>query len=137
MAVVVVAAGALIWIFGRRADRLRVARFAERPVLSVERRWEKFYRDRGVSAEAVARALNLIEDALGIPSGKLRPDDRFADELAPENGWEFDDGLADLRWYLEGSRKGSSESVHTVDDFILAIADAEAISNRADQVMGD
>lgn len=118
MIVLVVAGGALTWYFGKQADAKRVSRFGERASLESDQFWRDFYPRREVTLESVVEALRLVSDSTEVPPGKLRPTDRFAVELAPERGWEFDDGLAEIAWYVESKSKGSSEGLETVDDLI-------------------
>lgn len=119
VAILVLAAGAaLIWLFGRRADAQRASRFPARALLDPGELWRDFYRESDVSLESVETALRLVSEATTVPAGKIRPTDRFAVELAPERGWEFDDGLAEIAWYVESKSKGSSEGLETVDDLI-------------------
>lgn len=119
VAIVVLTAGAaLVWFFGRRVDARRASRFPERPLLNPGELWRDFYRESAVSRESVETALRLVSEATTVPAGKIRPTDRFAAELAPETGWEFDDGLAEIAWYVESKSKGSSEGLETVDDLI-------------------
>jgi hypothetical protein len=130
LGVLAVAAGAaLIWFFGHRADARRADRFPDRPFLEPGALWRKLYRKNEVSLESVEVALRLVSDATTIPAGKLRPTDRFAVELAPERGWEFDDGLAEIAWYLEAKSKGSSEGLQTVDDLIRLL---DQLNRRSD-----
>lgn len=118
MIVLVVAGGALTWYFGKRADAKRVSRFRERASLETDQFWRDFYPGREVTLESVVEALRLVSDTTEVQPGKLRPTDRFTVELAPERGWEFDDGLAEIAWYVESKSKGSSEGLETVDDLI-------------------
>jgi hypothetical protein len=114
--------GVLVVIFGRRAELRRAWRFRNRPVLSVQEFWEQFYRESGVPLNTISDALQVLETATSVPKGRLRPEDRFAKELAPEKGWEFDDGLAELRWELESRGRARESVVLTVDDFIRVFA---------------
>lgn len=119
--ILMVAGGALTWYFGKWADTRRIARFQERETLSLSQFWQEFYPSEEIGLESVAEALRLISDATEVATGKLRPTDRFAVELAPERGWEFDDGLAEVAWYVESKSKGSSEGLETVDDLIRVL----------------
>lgn len=120
--VAIVAVGILFSLFGRRADLRRAKRLSHRPELSLQEFWEQFYRDSGIPPSLLSEALRVIEEATAVPRGQLRPQDRFAEELAPEKGWEFDDGLAELRWELEARGKSRESMVLTVDEFIRAFA---------------
>lgn len=120
---VVAGASAAIWFFGRKAEALRVARFKNRASLDILEFWSKYYPSGEVSLKSVEEALRLVNEATEVPPGKLRPDDRFAVELAPERGWEFDDGLAEIYWDLEAKKKGASEGIRTVEDLIHRLED--------------
>jgi hypothetical protein len=123
--VTIVVAGLFFSIFGRRADLRRAKRLSHRPELSLQEFQEQFYRDSDISPGLLAEALRVLEEATAVPRGQLRPQDRFAEELAPEKGWEFDDGLAELRWELEARGKDRDSVVSTVDDFIRVFAETK------------
>ena len=114
-----------LWFGARKSERRRVDRFGDRADQSASEIWQEYFKERGVSLGVVEEALRLVEEATGVAGGRLRPDDRFTEELAPEKGWEFDDGLAELRWFLESKKKGASEGIFTLDDFVLALASVE------------
>jgi hypothetical protein len=114
--------GVAVWIFGRKADQGRLRRFDERIDLPIKESWEPFCRDSGVPLSVAEDALRIVENATGVSRGKLRPEDRFAEELAPEKGWEFDDGLAELQWELESQTLVGGAEVKTVGDFVKALA---------------
>lgn len=115
---VLLASAVLIWFFGRKAEARRADRFSERSAVDPVDLWRARYEESGVSRASVESALRLVSSATGVPVGRIRPEDRFAVELAPERGWEFDDGLAEISWYVESKSKGSSADVETVDDLI-------------------
>jgi hypothetical protein len=123
---IIVAGGTLFTLSSRRAGLHKAKRLSHRPELSLQEFQEQFYRDSDISPGVLAEALRAIEEATAVPRGQLRPQDRFAEELAPEKGWEFDDGLAELRWELEARGKNRDSVVSTVDDFIRIFAEAKA-----------
>lgn len=57
----------------------------------------------------IHRALEAIERATCISKCKIRANDRFDKELAPEKGWEYDDGLALLALDLSKEFEVSAE----------------------------
>lgn len=114
---------ALIWSLGQGADRRRANRFKDRENWPAKRLWEQSYRESGIPESVVEDALALIEQATGVPAGRLRPEDGFTEILAPEKGWEFDDGIAELRWELEARAKVRGSAVATVDEFIRVLAE--------------
>jgi hypothetical protein len=129
-ALVVLGSAAVIWFFGRKANAQRVARFQNRANLEPGEFWREFYPEGEVSLQSVEQALRLVSEATEVPPGRLRPEDRFAVELAPERGWEFDDGLAEISWDLEAMKKGSSEGIETVDDLIHRLDDLDHSNAR-------
>jgi hypothetical protein len=120
--VVTLLAGVLLWVLARRAEDRRVGRISGRSSLDAKEIWKEFYEGTTISPESVEAALRLVGDATNLPPGKLRPSDRFADELAPEPGWEFDDGLAQISWYLESLDGRGSEDLYTIDDLIRRLS---------------
>lgn len=119
---VALAFGVLIWLFGKRADQRRAIRFDGRRQLSFDEIWDYYYSNSGLRRELVEEALRIIEKAIGVPIGKLRPDDRFSEQLAPERGWEMDDSLAELLWHLRPVPRTDSAVIETVDDFVRAFS---------------
>jgi hypothetical protein len=63
----------------------------------------------GAPDNMAIRFLDAVARAADIPRGFLRPADRFDAELAPERGWEFDDGIALLPWVLASEFGGTAE----------------------------
>lgn len=114
--------GIAVWIFGHKADQKRLRRFDERVDLPIQESWKPFCLEQGIPLSVAEDALRTVENATGVLRGKLRPDDRFAEELAPEKGWEFDDGLAELQWELESRGLAGGAEVRTVGDFVKALA---------------
>jgi hypothetical protein len=58
-----------------------------------------------------------------LPPGKLRPDDRFAEELAPPKGWEWDDDIVEVQWAGERRLKRSGikadlSPIKTLGDYV-------------------
>jgi hypothetical protein len=117
-------AGGLLRHFSRKADLRRVQRFADRPMLPMAELYKTYYSDSDLTLEVVEQALRAIENATRVPGGRLRPEDTFQSGLAPERGWEFDDGLAELRWLLQSLGVEESTSINTVDDFVRSYGGA-------------
>jgi hypothetical protein len=120
----VIALGSIYFLFaGRRADERRRARFAHREDLSFDAFYRQYYQDSDLDADSVQRALDQVAGALNVPIGKLRPDDRFAVELAPQKGWELDDGAGLLGQVVrnKGAAAGAQQ-IRTLDDFIRVAA---------------
>jgi hypothetical protein len=124
----IIAVGVWYWeIRTRRASRLP---FSDRPSMSSDELHRAFYAGSDVSKAQMETGLGEIARALGVPAGRLRPSDRFDAELAPEEGWEFDDGLGRLTAVAEGKliERGLNREwvvrIKTVDDYVrLATTD--------------
>lgn len=63
----------------------------------------------GAGDDMAIRFLDAVARAADIPRGVIRPGDRFDAELAPERGWEFDDGIALLPSVLASEFGGTAE----------------------------
>jgi hypothetical protein len=118
--------------------RQRRLRFAGREILSEDEIISRFYAQENYPKGAVLREWHAVARAIGVDAGKLRPTDRFAEELALP-GWrldlgETDDGLESLA--IEASRRLRSaqstislSELETLDKFVrcmVAISDTES-----------
>jgi len=120
-----------------RMLRQKRARFRTRPELPLDE-LERLFSTRTVTRCDLDRFLTRVERATDIPKGKLRPDDRFAVELAPVRGWEFDDGLNLLPLVLQRDFGGSIEdydlgSDATVKTLLAAVQRAVTMQTRQEQ----
>lgn len=120
---VVVLTVALYW--NSRTERIRRNLFAGRKDVSVDEIYARFYSDSVVSKPQLEQALREVANCLGVPATRLLPSDRFLIELAPEPGWEFDDGLgiltslAEKKLLEQGSRDPTAVAqIQTVDDYV-------------------
>jgi hypothetical protein len=116
IALAVAAAAAAIWT---RAQRRQLD--PHRDVLDFATIARRFYADSDVTVADVERTYARISEATGVPSGALRPDDRFDRELKPRTGWEYDDALHMFSDELarNAAKAGvpvNLEQVATVDD---------------------
>lgn len=127
-------------VFGQRAmARKKRARLENRTNLGEREFYELFYAGSGIPAEIVCALILEVSNATGIPPGKLRPTDRFASELSPPKGWEFDDCIAHIHWNVASLvrklRKTGLEipepKITTVDDYIRWMATARRLLNDA------
>jgi hypothetical protein len=72
--------------------------------------------------------MHEIGSCLHVPPGQLRPADRFAVELAPTKGWDWDDDIAVLmrlakrRLELSGRSASDLVTISTVDDYVRLCA---------------
>lgn len=109
-----------------RMLRKKRARFALRVAHSPEE-IRVMFRSALLSDQDVAFILDQIEIATELPKEKLAPQDRFAVELSPEKGWEFDDGLHLLPTLLHERFGGAATTYElnadtTIASLIAAIA---------------
>jgi len=104
--------------------------FMHRPDMSLDEIWRQYYKDANIKQETIKEIFELVSNSTDIPVGKLRPSDRFDKELAPAKGWEFSDGLVEIRWWLEQKVKDTSKlkdisDLKTLDDLIKYKATAK------------
>jgi hypothetical protein len=77
--------GALVWGAEWYVRAQKLERILSRSSLSEDSIYERYYADSGVDKNAILGAWNEISVALKIPSGKLRPNDRFGRDI----GWRL------------------------------------------------
>jgi hypothetical protein len=131
VAAIVVALGiGVVWsIFSSRARR---SPFRERAEMTSDEIYSAFYADSSIEKDEVSRSLREIADKLQVPVGKLRPSDSFMGELAPNPGWEYDDGLGMLsdlarnKLTLKGDNPENVTQIRTVDDYIRLTSQTRA-----------
>lgn len=114
----------------RRAATLRRQRFHGRRELSREQFYSTCYANTGIPMAVVCEVLSELEQG-GIPAGKALPTDRFDRELAPVEGWEWDDDLSvalDMCVASRMKQAGVSEiaTMETLDDLIYRVAELDA-----------
>jgi hypothetical protein len=119
----------MLLLAGRRMVRKKRSRFQDRADMSEDEFFATYYGDSGVARGVVSEVIQVVANATDIPSTKIRPSDRFDVELAPMPGWEFDDGLAEVSWFIRARMKkaGAREGVRseTVDALIRYIDQLE------------
>jgi hypothetical protein len=126
LAIAVALAAAWFYRSGRRADDVRRSRLADREDISVEEFKRRYYAAEKIEAPQLGVLLDEVAQALNVPRGKLRPTDRFRVELAPEKGWEADDGVGILAQLL--AKRGAAPAdgiliaVQTLDEYLKASA---------------
>ena len=124
-----------VWIFGVALvaasvffwslipHRRRLMRFRQREELALDTIFTDFFGASGFPRPLVLELWNEVASLLRVPPGKLRPSDRFDKELAPVEGWEFDDEIGDLNWAAEKRLKELGKSadlpeIQTIRDYI-------------------
>lgn len=105
----------------------RVKRLGERELLSMDDFCSRFYSGEDLPRERILDVLQDLSEALEIPAGKLRPNDRFLVELAPlKNTWgSIDDTDFSLMLLTKRLEKKygvpiDMKAVKTIDDYIRA-----------------
>ena len=121
LGLVVVIGSVVAWEWSVRRHRKLI--IGRRPCLESETWYTTFYGQSDLPKEKVLALRDELAEAISVPAGTLRPDDRFNSELAPPKGWEYDDGL----FVLLGNKKREVnqlgvrvdwERIQTVDDWI-------------------
>jgi hypothetical protein len=84
-----------VWVVwgGRRADRRRATRFVGRAEIPLAEFVAACRAPAPLDESLVRQLLHELAGVVGATPGQLRPTDRFDGELAPEKGWEIDDGI--------------------------------------------
>ena len=116
-----VAGGVIAWNFIPRRQRLK--RFENRPDLGFDEIYDDFFSNKGLPKELVHELWNEVCTTLDVPTGKLRPTDRFDQELAAPKGWEFDDDIVDLqlaskRRLKQNGTQADLSQIRTVADYV-------------------
>lgn len=113
--------GVLAWNF--IPHRRRLARFVEREELSADSIYSQFFAANNFPRELVAELWNEVALPLRVPPGKLRSSDRFDKELAPVEGWEFDDDTLEVHWAAQRRLKklgvnADIAAIQTLRDYV-------------------
>ena len=98
----------------------------ERGVLSPTGFYDQYYAERGLDQETVVELLEHVADELRLPSGRLRPGDRFSKELSPGEAHGWDSGYGVLIFELQSLAKkrgiAVDRRVDSLDDYIRIMA---------------
>ncbi|CAM4127898.1 hypothetical protein LRM36_07095 [Stenotrophomonas maltophilia] len=102
-------------------DKLR-----EREALSPTGFYDRYYAESGLDRETVVELLEHVAGELRLPSGKLRPGDRFSKELSPGEAHGWDSGYGVLIFELQSLAKkrgiAVDRRVDSLDDYIRIMA---------------
>lgn len=97
-----------------------------REPLAPDQFYERFYLDSGLDRALVIELLEHVAQEVRIPAERIRPDDRFAVELAPGRGNEWDSGYAillnELASQARRRKRPITNTIATVDDYLRAMA---------------
>lgn len=98
----------------------------EREALSPTGFYDQYYAESGLDQETVMELLEHVADELRLPSGKLRPADRFSKELLPGEAHSWDSGYGVLIFELQSLAKkcgvAVDRRVDSLDDYIRIMA---------------
>lgn len=104
----------------------KVDTLAGREDLSPEQFFSLYYSDSGIDKKLVEELLEHIAIELSIASAKLRPQDRFAVELAARTGDDWDSGygilINELSHLARRRGKKIENKIATIDDYIKMMA---------------
>ncbi len=108
--------------------RVRRQPFADREPLTSEAIFSRYYKEDGLRDEVFIRLWQEIAALLALPAEKLRPTDRFDQELKPLDHWEFyDDHLDHLfawvsRYADQRGAKINLQEFTTLDNVVRYLA---------------
>jgi hypothetical protein len=131
----VVIFGVLVWTL--IPHRRRLKRFTGREDMAPDRIYNEFFSASGFPKDLVLELWNEIAIPLRVPPGMLRPSDRFDKELAPIEGWEFDDDRADVDSVVNQRLKKLVTStdlsaVQTLGDYVKFFCNLELAKRSCD-----
>lgn len=132
--VLAVIGGVLAWNFLPRRQRLK--RFENRPDLSLEQIYREYFARESLPRDLVSELWKEVAESLRLPPGKLRPTDRFDQELAPPGGWEHDDEVMEVQWMAERRLKqcgmqADLSRIKTLGDYVQFFCNLAARTSRA------
>ncbi|MEN4903522.1 hypothetical protein [Luteimonas sp. TWI1437] len=85
-----------------------------------------YYKESGLEKVLVIELLEHAAHELGLPAGKLRPQDRFSVELAARRGNEWDSGygiiLYELGHLARKRGKTIKGKIDSIDDYFKAMS---------------
>lgn len=96
--------------------------FVDRPPMNLDEIYARYYVDSGLDREAVVRCFRFLATELALPTSRLRPTDRFDEELAPVIN-SYDSGYNLVLWTLEKEARNRGvqlSRIETIDDYIRA-----------------
>ncbi len=114
---------AIFMLFYRYMLKKKRKQFNHRKDMTPHDFYIKYYSNSDLSEEAVINVLWKIAGETEIPIIKIRPQDRFSQELAAVHGWEFDDGTGILFQDIsdlinKSNSKIDITKIKTVNDYI-------------------
>jgi hypothetical protein len=124
----------LAWTFIPRDQRIK--RFEDRTELSLDQIYGEFFAPKNLPKELACELWNEVSASLHLPPGKLRPTDRFDQELAAPKGWEHDDEILEVQWGAErrlrqNGTQGDLSQIKTVADYVEFFCNLAAQKQQA------
>ena len=121
--IAVIVLGGALFVWNYVPQRLRRKRFDYRPELNLDEIYREYFAAKKLPKDLTCELWKEVSETLRLPFGKLRPTDRFDQELAAPKGWEYDDEIVDLQWAAERRLKrigGQADlsQIKTVADYI-------------------
>ena len=124
----------MVFVPKSKIRRTKAKRLGPREELSVEEFYGRFYAQKGLRRHVIAELLPQLGEALEVPAGLLRPEDRFWIEHAPIAGAGIDDHLDLYDLMLRVERRYNFHfdrpRIETVDQFLRAAAKASMVGCR-------
>ncbi len=121
------------------AHKLRASKFADRESLSFDQIYERYFGASGLAKDIARELWDEAGASLKVDPKKLRPTDRFSDELHHHVSLF---PILDLNhdWYLAATRRLRAshssneilENVRTLSDYVLAFAHLESGISKYD-----
>jgi hypothetical protein len=116
---------AIVWAYFREARRAKESSLCSRPEANLHEVYLLHFVGTGISEVEFSEAWRELAGMLEIPAERLLPSDRFAVELAPPRGYDYDDPVGGVRHVIAErcSRMNlDPNSIKTVRDYVVAFA---------------
>jgi len=102
----------------------------ERPALTEDQIWDRYYRDSGLRKKEVFVLWREIAAWLRVPADRMRPEDKLVRDLSPPGFLSFVDtvqleNLTEVsveRMQATGRNPDEISEIETVDDYVRAFA---------------
>jgi len=128
LAILVVVSGTTALISIVYVRRTRRKPFVDREPLTPQEIFSAYYKEDGLREAVFVRLWQEIAALLALPAERLRPTDRFDQELKPLDHWQFyDDELEHLLIWINRYADGRGvklniQEFRTLDDVVRALA---------------
>ena len=120
---VIVVGGIIATLIEQRRLPEKRKRFDHRESISLKKIFANYYANANLDESDFRRIWNEVASILELEPQKLRPEDRFENELSPVKGYFVEDELLDLQEYLRVGCKNrgsilGKRIIETLDEFI-------------------